>query len=102
MIGLVTHAGGTVLPILAQAGARRNELAGIHAGQLRVRVTQPPEQGKANRAIAELLCRSLHLKRSQIELLHGQSSPRKQFLILGLTPAELHARITAVAGGAKP
>ncbi|MGH9787701.1 MAG: DUF167 domain-containing protein, partial [Candidatus Acidiferrales bacterium] len=39
--------GGARLRVKVQARARRNELAGIHDGALRVRVTAPPVEGRA-------------------------------------------------------
>jgi hypothetical protein len=93
MIGLEPHAEGTVLPVRAHPGARRNAVRGEHDGALRVSVTQAPDKGKANKAIAELLSRALGLPRSQIELLSGATSPRKRFLVRGVRPEELSPRI---------
>jgi len=93
MIALERHPEGTVLPVRAHAGARRDEIRGEHAGALRVDVTQAAEKGKANKAIAGLLARSLDLRKSQIELLSGETSPQKRFLIHGIRPDALSARI---------
>jgi hypothetical protein len=96
MIGLERHADGTVLPVRAHPGARRDEIRGEHAGALRVAVTQAPEKGKANKAIAGLLARSLELRKGQIDLLSGETSPQKRFLIRGIQPDDLSARIARV------
>lgn len=88
---------GVLLPILAQPKARRNGLTGVHDGRLRVAVTQPPEKGKANAAIVKLLAKSLGLKRSQIELVSGETSSRKLLAISGLSRDELEARIDATS-----
>jgi hypothetical protein len=89
------HADGLVLPVRAYAGARRRELRGVQAGALKVAVTQPPEQGKANKAVIELLADSLGLKKSQIELLSGDTSPRKKFLIRGVDRERLADKVAA-------
>jgi uncharacterized protein len=89
MIQLVPHADGTILPVRARAGTRRNELRGEQGGHLRVSVTQAPEKGKANQAIIDVLCRELGLRSSQVELIAGGTSSRKRFLIRGLKPADL-------------
>lgn len=81
MLELDQHPDGVVLPVKAHAGARRNALKGIHAGALQVMVTQAPEKGKANKAIIELLAKKLELRKNQIELLSGETSPQKKFLI---------------------
>jgi uncharacterized protein (TIGR00251 family) len=95
MVALLTHADGTILPVRAHAGARRTEIGGVQDGQLKVSVTQAPEKGKANKAIVSLLSKQLSLKKSQIELLAGETSPQKRFLIRGLGSAELLERIAA-------
>lgn len=99
MIGLAPHPAGTILPVRAQPGARRNALEGIREGQLRVSVTQAAEKGKANQAIVGLLCKVLGLRRSQVELLSGESSRQKRFLVRGMTPDELAQRIAEALAG---
>jgi hypothetical protein len=96
VIAVEPHREGAILPVRAQPGARRNGLCGEQDGQLKVAVTQVAEKGKANRAIIQLLARELELRKPQIELLSGEAASRKRFLIRGLTPAELIARIEAV------
>jgi uncharacterized protein (TIGR00251 family) len=93
MISLESHADGTILPVRAQPGARRNEIRGLQDGVLKVCVTQAPEKGKANKAVAELLAKKLGLKKSQIELLSGETSHQKRFLVRGIGFQDLAARI---------
>ena len=93
MIALEEHPQGTVLPVRAHAGARRNGLGGQRSGSLQVSVTQAPEKGKANQAIIAVLAEALALRKSQIELLSGETSPQKRFLLRGITPADLQKRI---------
>jgi uncharacterized protein (TIGR00251 family) len=66
---------------------------GERAEALKVAVTAPPEDGRANQAVTELLRDWLGLKRSQVELASGATNRNKQFLIRGLTPDELRALI---------
>ncbi len=99
MIPLEPHPEGIILPIRAQSGARRNGLGGEQDGQLKVAVTQVAEKGKANRAIIEVLCRELSLRKSQLELISGETSSRKRFLVRGIAAAELTKRIDAAQSG---
>jgi uncharacterized protein len=101
VIDLQPHAEGTVLPIRAQPGARRNEIRGPQNGALRVCVTQAAEKGKANKALVEVLAKLLGLKRSQIELISGETSHQKRFLVRGLAPDELKARIAQASGSGR-
>ncbi len=96
MIELQAHAEGTILPVRAQPGARRNEIRGEQDGTLKVCVTQSPERGKANKALIALLSKSLSLRKSQLELIAGETSQRKRFLVRGVTPEELSKRIAAI------
>ena len=61
---------------------------------LKVCVTQSPEKGKANKAVIELMAKSLGLRKSQIELLSGETSHQKRFLIRDITPEELAQKLT--------
>ena len=56
-------------------------------------VTAPPEDGRANKALLEVLREVLSLKRSQMELLSGAASREKRFLIRGVTKAEVEGRV---------
>ena len=76
-IALEPHCEGIVLPVRAHAGARRNEIRGEQDGMLKVSVTQAPEKGKANKALIAVLSEGLSLKKSQIELISGATSPQR-------------------------
>lgn len=89
MIDLEEALDGMLLPVKARAGASQNAITGTHDGRLKVSVTQAPEKGKANQAIVKLLAKSLGLSRSQIELVSGETSPQKTFLVSGMTLADL-------------
>ena len=94
MIELTEHAEGVVLPVRAQPGARRAGIQGERNGALKVAVAAPPEDGRANQALVELLREKLGLKRSQVELIAGHTSRDKRFLIRGLSREELLARLS--------
>ena len=93
MIELQTHDEGIVLPVRAQPGARRDEVRGQQNHALKVAVTQVAEKGKANRAIAGLLCKLLGLRNSQVELLAGAGSAEKRFLIRQVTEQQLRQKL---------
>ncbi|MFO0797537.1 MAG: DUF167 domain-containing protein [Gemmataceae bacterium] len=86
------------MAVRAQPGARKNAVAGEHGGALKVAVTAPPEDGRANTAIVELLRDWLGLKRSEIELATGQTNRNKQVLIRGRSPEELAALLASKLG----
>ena len=62
-------------------GARHTALV-LEDGVIRVHVTTAPEDGKANRAVAELLARALGVAKSRLELVRGQTARDKVFRLL--------------------
>jgi uncharacterized protein (TIGR00251 family) len=99
MIEIGEHAEGCILPVRAQPGARKAGVLGEQAGALKVAVTAPPADGRANKALVETLGDVLGLKRSQVELVGGGKSRDKRFLIRGMTRAELAARVAILMEG---
>ena len=96
MIALTDHAEGLILPVRAQPGARRAGVQGEQAGALKVAVTAPPQDGRANDALTDAVREALGLKRSQVALIGGLTSRDKRFLIRGVPRAELEAKVLAL------
>ncbi|HEX4588727.1 MAG TPA: DUF167 domain-containing protein [Gemmataceae bacterium] len=96
MIALTDHPDGVLISVRAQPGARKAGVLGEQAGALKLAVTSPPEDGRANAALVELLREVLGLKRSQVELYNGATGRNKKFLIRGLSKAQLTARVTLI------
>lgn len=93
MIKLENTAAGVVLPVRAIAGARQSKVGGEQDGELKVRVTQVAERGKANKAIVNVLSKALSVRKSQIELISGPTSSHKKFLVRGVELDELAKRV---------
>lgn len=66
---------------------------------LRVRVSAPPVEGKANRALIQLLSRTLGVPSRDVQLRRGQKSRDKTLVVVGLDAGELRARIEAALVG---
>ncbi len=96
MIEVIEHAEGCILPVRAQPGAKKTSVVGEYNGALKIAVTSPPENGRANDAVVEALRDSLGLKRSQISLIIGQSSRDKKFLIRDMSKPELDSLLLAL------
>ena len=91
MIAVTLHAEGATVAVRAQAGARKTGVLGEQAGALKVAVTAPPADGRANAAVVEALKEWLGVKRSQVELVSGATNRNKVFLIRGVTADALTA-----------
>jgi uncharacterized protein (TIGR00251 family) len=73
--------------------AKRSEVAGIHAGALKVKTTAPPVDDAANRAIIQYLSTLLGIPRSSIQILSGLKSRDKKLQIRGLSLPEFLNRL---------
>ena len=82
---------GTILMVRAFPGAKRNELRVGTNGCLKVYVTQIPEKGKANKAIRKQIAKSLNIRTSQVELLRGETSLQKRFLLRNVSAEKILA-----------
>jgi hypothetical protein len=81
------------LEVLVTPRAATERVGPAEAGVLRVRVTRPPADGEANRAVRRLIAQALDLPPSGVRLVSGERSRRKRFAIDGLSATELAARL---------
>jgi uncharacterized protein (TIGR00251 family) len=86
--------GGIVVKITVQPKASSAGIVGTHAGMLKVKVNAPPEKGKANRAVLELLAAKLGCPKSSVRLLGGEQSRRKTVALHGVSKERFLALIS--------
>ncbi len=72
-----------------QPRASKTELAGLHAGALKVRVAAPPVDAAANRALIELLAERLGVSRRSVRIVAGGKSRTKLLEADGVTPEQI-------------
>jgi len=65
------------LNIKVVPGASRDQIVGWLGDALKIKVTAPPEKGKANEAVVTLLAKTLGVRRDTIEIVSGHGSPAK-------------------------
>jgi uncharacterized protein len=82
-------ADGCTLSVRLHPGARKNGVTGVHAGALKISLTAPPVDGKANEAVIAFLADALHLPRARIALVAGATSRAKMVRITGKSAAEV-------------
>lgn len=85
--------GGVRFRVKVQARARRTELGGEHDGAVRIRVTAPPVEGRANEAVVELLSLHLRVPKSSIRIVAGERAPLKTVEVAGLNAATVAERL---------
>jgi uncharacterized protein (TIGR00251 family) len=84
-----------VVRLRVQPRASRDEIAGWREGALAVRVTAPPVEGEANRAVVELLARALAVPRRTVSVVHGERGRDKLVRIDGLSLEDVERRLSA-------
>jgi uncharacterized protein (TIGR00251 family) len=73
--------------------ASREGITGWLGEDLKVRVAQPPEAGRANERVCHLLAEKLSLPKDAVTVVSGHSSPRKTLEIQGVTMDEFRHRV---------
>lgn len=81
--------------------AARSEIVGFEGEVLRVRVTAPPVDGRANAALIELLATMLGVRKADVRIVAGQTSRQKVIAVDGLATDEVRRRIGGVEGLAR-
>jgi uncharacterized protein len=72
---------------------KRNAIDGELGDALKISLTAPPIDGKANEACSAFLAKLLNVPRSSVTIASGQSSCRKVIRVAGLTPQKVRERI---------
>ena len=83
------------LKVKAVPGASRSEIVGRLGAALKIRVAAPPEGGKANREILDLLAERLGLPAASVTLVSGAASSAKVVELRGITAEQAWARLLA-------
>ena len=85
--------GGVQFAVRVIPGASKNEVAGIQDGALKIKLTAPPVEGKANKACVDFLARLLGIRRSALAIASGEKSRKKTVAVDGIGRVELEARL---------
>lgn len=89
-------AGGVSIEALVSAGAADSKVRGLHGNALKVAVRAPPEKGKANAEVEELLAAFLGVGKTQVAVVAGQTSRHKRLVVAGISVAQAEERIRAL------
>jgi uncharacterized protein (TIGR00251 family) len=92
-IALRETPGGCTLPVRVHPGARTNAVTGVHDGALKISLTTPPTDGRANDALIAFLAERLRIPRSRISLVSRATSRSKTLRITGKSAAEVQAAL---------
>ena len=85
--------GGATFRVKVHPRAKKNAITGEVGDALKVSLTAPPVEGKANEACVEFFASLLKVPRSSVSIAAGQSGRNKVIRVLGLTGDELRKRL---------
>lgn len=75
---------GVAIRVKVVPGAARDQIAGLLGDRLKVRVSAPPEAGKANRRLCEVLAAALGVRAAGVTVTAGQTSAEKTVQVAGV------------------
>ena len=86
---------GILLRVRAVPNGRRDEIVGVVDGALKVKLSAPPVDGKANDALLRLVVQEFGVRRSQVRVRAGSTARRKTVQISGIDapPTSLSRRV---------
>jgi uncharacterized protein (TIGR00251 family) len=85
--------GGAGLAVWAVPGAAHSEIVGHTGDYLRVRLSAPPVEGRANKELVRFLAERLGVRQADVRIASGASGRRKRVVVDGLTPADVAQRL---------
>jgi uncharacterized protein (TIGR00251 family) len=81
--------GALVVDVLVQPRASRAGVGPVVGDRLRVAVTAPPVDGKANAAVIEAVAEAFGVRRGAVTIVRGETGRRKTVRIAGIGRAQL-------------
>jgi uncharacterized protein (TIGR00251 family) len=85
LIDFTERDGAVSFKVRVQPRASRTEIAGEHAGALKLRISAPPVDGKANEECRRFLARRLKVAAGAVEIVSGESSREKIIRVHNIT-----------------
>lgn len=93
-------ANGITLAVRAQPGAKKTAITGLYGegatAQLKIAVHAPPLEGRANAALLAFLAETFGVPKNAVEIITGELSRSKVFLLHGVTLAQVKAAIAGI------
>ena len=97
-----TRPEGAIVLVRVQPRARRDEIVGWQGSTLRIRVTAPPVDGRANDAVIGVLAEAFGVPRASVGLVSGAANPNKRFRVARHSLDELRAILARRSDDARP
>ncbi len=82
------HPQGIVLLVKVQPRSSKAGIGGEIGGRLKIKLSSPPIEGKANKELIELVAKRLKIAKSAVSLVKGEKGKEKSLLCKGISPQE--------------
>jgi len=89
---------GATFQIKVHSRARKNAVTGVLGDALKLALTAPPAEGRANQACIAFLADVLNVPRSSVTIAAGESNRQKLIRIAGLRAAQVEEKLRAILG----
>ena len=93
MIPIQENAGAVTFAVKVHARAKKNAITGQLGDSLKIALTAPPVEGKANEACIEFFAKLLKVPRSSVSIAAGQTSRNKVIRVAGLSAKQVQDRL---------
>ncbi len=94
MISIRDTPDGATFQVRVQPRAKKNAVAGEVGEALKLALTAPPIEGRANQACIAFLAELLNISRSSVTIAAGQSSRNKVIRVVGVSAAQVEDRLS--------
>jgi uncharacterized protein len=95
MVAIKESASGVTFAVKVHPRARKNAITGVVGDALKLALTAPPVEGRANQAVIEFFAGLFEIPRSSVTIASGETSRNKVVRIAGLSRAAVEQRLTA-------
>ncbi len=79
---------GLIIKIKVEPRSSRSEIVGPYGDGLKVKLTSPPVEGRANKELIEVLAKGFKIRKADVEIIAGDKSKTKTVRLIGVTGIE--------------
>lgn len=85
--------GGVIIAVKVLPRGKRNEIVGVEADTLKVRLSAPPVEGRANVALTKFVANLLDVPRANVEIVRGHTSRQKWLRVRGVSSHDVRDKL---------
>ena len=99
MIAIQQHGDSVTFSVKVHPRARRERVAGVLGNALKLEITAPPVEGRANEACIQFFADLLKVPRSSVTIAAGNSSRNKVIRVTGISAARVQQALSTALNG---